>query len=80
MLNLGVHYLDCMFHMDSKMYPLISAFFFKYINSNLSINRLQDHLNWLLEAILSKSNFDHALIALLLIFLGQKQMTTFLTA
>jgi hypothetical protein len=24
MLNLGVHYLDALFHMDSKYYPLVA--------------------------------------------------------
>jgi len=32
MLNLGVHYQDCMFHMDSKVYPLIVNFFIKFYN------------------------------------------------
>lgn len=32
MLNLGVHYLDAMFHMDSKMYSVIGEFFLKYYN------------------------------------------------
>ncbi len=37
------------------------------------------HLNWLAEAITRKSNFDHATIALLLVFKGQAKKTTFVT-
>ena len=80
MLNLGVHYLDCMFHMDSKMYPLISNFFLRFVNApHLSVATLHQHLSWLFDAILSKSNYDHALIALLMVFLQQRKRTQFLT-
>lgn len=49
MLNLGVHYLDAMFHMDSKMYPLIEAFFLKYYNDDTVPNEtLSEHLTWFL--------------------------------
>lgn len=33
MLNLGVNYLDCLSHMDSKIYPLIADFFLRFYNS-----------------------------------------------
>lgn len=68
MLNLGVHYLDCMFHMDSKMYSLVAAFFLRYYNSSPAPVRLQQHFAWLLEAIVAKTNYDHALIALIGVF------------
>lgn len=41
MLNLGVHYLDSLFHMDSKMYELIADFFLKFYNHlSLSLESL----------------------------------------
>jgi hypothetical protein len=33
-LNYGMHYLDCLFHMDSKMLPMISNFFSSYLNNS----------------------------------------------
>lgn len=32
-LNYGMHYLDCLFHMDSKMFTMISTFFAGYFNN-----------------------------------------------
>lgn len=58
------------------MYPLISNFFLRFINApEVPVGRLQEHLRWLFDAILSKSNYDHALIALMMVFLQQKKRT-----
>ena len=68
MLNLGVHYVDCKFHMDSKVYPLISSFFLRYFNSPTnSKESFKQHLQWFLAATLALPNNDHALIALLMV-------------
>lgn len=32
MLNIGSHYQDCLYHMDSKLYPIICSFFTNYYN------------------------------------------------
>lgn len=80
MLNLGVHYLDAMFHMDSKMYQLIAQFFLRFYNDvGVPAEVLEQHLGWFLDAILKLDNFDHALVALLLVFQGQNRKTEFLT-
>ena len=37
LLGLGCHYLDCFFHMDSKVYTPISQFFMNYFDQTLPV-------------------------------------------
>lgn len=41
-LNYGMHYLDCLFHMDSKMFLMISNFFSRYFNNPQLCQNLED--------------------------------------
>lgn len=72
LLNLGMHYQDSYSYRDSKMYTIIRGYFIRYYEQCARMGKdgcLAEHLRQFLVSVLTQITLDHALIALLGIFI-----------